>query len=107
VTDTEAGDGWALTLYVNGASPKSIHAIETVRRVCDEESGLRIDLEVVDVQDDPAIVVRRDQIIVVPTLIKRLPFPLRRIVRDLSDPVGLRHGLDLGPDQVGRIDPEV
>ena len=95
MTDT-AADGWALTLYVNGASAKSIEAIETVRRVCDEELGGQVDLEIIDVQQQPALVLR-DQIVAVPTLIKRLPGPLRRIVGDLSDSALLRLGLDLGP----------
>ena len=91
-----ADDRWALTLYVNGASPRSIDAIEAVRRVCDEELGGRVDLEVIDVQQPPALVLR-DQIIAAPTLIKRLPGPLRRIVGDLSDPARLCLGLNLGP----------
>jgi circadian clock protein KaiB len=96
MTDAAAGDGWALTLYVNGASAKSIEAIETVRRMCDEELGGQVDLEIIDVQQQPALVLR-DQIVAVPTLIKRLPGPLRRIVGDLSDSALLRLGLDLGP----------
>ena len=90
-----AGEGWALTLYVNGASAKSIEAIETVRRICDEELGGHVDLEIIDVQQQPALVLR-DQIVAVPTLIRRLPGPVRRIVGgDLSDSAWLRVGLDL------------
>ena len=68
-TDEAADDGWALTLYVNGASPRSIAAIEAVRRVCDEELGGHVNLEVIDVQQQPALVLR-DQIIAAPTLVK-------------------------------------
>ena len=97
MTDAAADEGWALTLYVNGASAKSIEAIETVRRVCDEDLGGHVDLEIIDVQQQPALVVR-DQIVAVPTLVKRLPGPLRRIVGgDLSGSERLRLGLDLGP----------
>ena len=97
MTDTAADEGWALTLYVNGASARSIEAIETVRRFCDEELGGRVDLEIIDVQQQPALVLR-DQIVAVPTLIKRRPGPLRRIIGgDLSDSARLRLGLDLGP----------
>ena len=96
MTDAAADEGWALTLYVNGASEKSIEAIETVRRVCDEDLGGQVDLEIIDVQQQPALVVR-DQIVAVPTLVKRLPGPVRRIVGgDLSDSGRLRLGLDLG-----------
>ena len=97
MTDAAAGEEWALTLYVNGASAKSIEAIETVRRICDEELGGRVDLEIIDVQQQPALVLR-DQIVAAPTLIKRLPRPPRRIIGgDLSDSARLRLGLDLGP----------
>jgi circadian clock protein KaiB len=97
MTDAAAGEEWALTLYVNGASAKSIEAIETVRRICDEELGSRVDLEIIDVQQQPALVLR-DQIVAAPTLIKRLPGPLRRIIGgDLSDSARLRLGLHLGP----------
>jgi circadian clock protein KaiB len=96
MTDAAADEGWALTLYVHGASARSIEAIETVRRMCDEELGGHVDLEIIDVRQQPALVLR-DQIIVAPTLIKRLPGPVRRIVGDLSNSARLRVGLDLGP----------
>ena len=97
MTDTVADEDWALTLYVNGASAKSIEAIETVRRICDEELGSRVNLEIINVQQQPALVLR-DQIIAVPTLVRRLPGPPRHIVGgDLSDSARLRLGLDLGP----------
>jgi circadian clock protein KaiB len=101
-----ASDGWALTLYVDGASPRSISAIEAVRRVCDEELGFQIDLEVIDVQKEPALVMR-DHVIVVPTLIKRVPGPPRRMVGDLSDPARLRLRLGLTPAEASRPDPGV
>ncbi len=92
MTDAAAGNGWALTLYVNGASAKSIEAIETVRGICDEELGGEVELEIIDVQQQPALVLR-DQIVAVPTLVKRLPGPLRRITGgDLSDSARLRLG---------------
>jgi circadian clock protein KaiB len=106
MTSGAAGDGWALTLYVDGASPRSVIAIEAVRRVCDEELGFQVDLEIIDVQKEPALAVR-DQVIVVPTLIKRLPGPPRRIVGDLSDPARLRLGLDLSPAEASRPDASV
>jgi circadian clock protein KaiB len=100
MTDAPATDQWSLTLYVNGASPHSIRAIETVRRVCDEELGGHVELEIIDVRQQPALVLR-DQVVAVPTLVKRLPGPLRRIVGDLADPARLRLGLQLGPVEVG------
>jgi circadian clock protein KaiB len=106
MTGNTAADRWALTLYVNGASTSSIHAIETVRRVCDEKLGGHVDLEVIDVRQQPALVAR-DQIVAVPTLVKRLPVPVRRIIGDLSDSAWMRLGLDLGFVEVsdGHPDP--
>ena len=95
---TEPADArrWVLTLYVSGASARSVSAIEAVRRMCDEELDGEVELEVIDVHEQPALVVR-DQIIAAPTLVKRLPAPLRRVVGDLSDSVRVHLGLDLGP----------
>jgi circadian clock protein KaiB len=93
MTDSTADDRWALTLYVDGASTNSLHAIETVRRVCDQELGGHVDLEVIDVRQQSERAAR-DQVVAVPTLIKRLPGPPRRIVGQLSDSSWLRLALD-------------
>lgn len=87
---------WSLTLYVSGASPQSAAAVEAVRKICAEELPGRCDLDVVDVHDAPARVIA-DEVLAVPTLVKRLPTPLRRLVGDLGDVERLRSGLDLGP----------
>ena len=87
---------WSLTLYVSGASPRSVQALETVRRLCDEELPGQVDLEVVDVSDEPALAAR-DRIVAIPTLVKRLPPPARQLVGDLADVDRVRAGLDLGP----------
>ncbi len=99
-----AADRWALTLYIDGASTNSIRAIETVRRVCDGKLGGHVDLEVIDVHQQPALLVR-DQIVAVPTLIRRLPVPPRRIVGDLCNAAWLRLGLDLGRAEVSAEGP--
>ena len=85
---------WSLTLYVSGASHHSAQALETVRRLCDEELAGQVELEVVDVTDDPARA-ERDRIVAVPTLVKRRPGPPRQLVGDLADVHRLRVGLDL------------
>jgi circadian clock protein KaiB len=107
MTNAARSDRWSLTLYVNGASPISVHAIEAVRRICDEELGGHVDLEIIDVEQQPDVVLR-DQIVAVPTLVKRHPGPLRRIVGDLSDSARLHLGLGLGPVEVsdGHADPD-
>ena len=90
---------WSLTLYVSGASPRSAQALETVRRLCDEELPGQVELEVVDVADEPDLAVR-DRIVAVPTLVKRLPAPSRQLVGDLADLGRVRAGIDLAPPSV-------
>jgi circadian clock protein KaiB len=87
---------WSLTLYVSGASSRSAQALETVRRLCDEELPGQVELQVVDVTDDAATAVR-DRIVAVPTLVKRRPAPPRQLVGDLDDVDRLRAGLDMAP----------
>ncbi|MBJ7452935.1 MAG: circadian clock KaiB family protein, partial [Blastococcus sp.] len=87
---------WSLTLYVSGASAHSAQALETVRRLCDEELPGQVELEVVDVTDEPALAVR-DGVVAVPTLVKRLPAPSQQLVGDLDDVDRIRAELDLDP----------
>jgi circadian clock protein KaiB len=95
MTGSTADDRWVLALYVDGGSTSSIHAIETVRRVCDEELGGYVELEVIDVRHQPERAAR-DRVVAVPTLIKRFPGPPRRTVGDLSGSSLMRLGLDTG-----------
>jgi circadian clock protein KaiB len=85
---------WSLALYVSGASPRSARALEAVRRLCDEDLPGQVELEVIDVADQPAAVAR-DGVVAVPTLVRRLPAPSRQLVGDLADVDRLRAGLDL------------
>lgn len=87
---------WSLTLYVSGASPRSSAAVESVRALCDNELARQVDLTVVDVREQPALAIA-DRVLAVPTLVKRLPEPLRRLVGDLGSTERLWLGLDLGP----------
>ena len=82
----------SLTLYVSGASPRSTAAIDTVRALCDGELAGQVDLQIIDVYDQPALVVS-DDIIVTPTLIRRVPLPIRRLIGDLSDIQQVRSNL--------------
>ena len=91
----DAEPRWSLTLYVSGASPRSAQALETVRRLCDEDLPGQVELQVVDVTDEPALA-DRDRIVAVPTLVKRRPAPPRQLVGDLADVDRLRAGLELG-----------
>ena len=95
MTTEPSNDHWALTLYISGASPHSLHAVENARRLCEEELGGRVDLDIVDVQQEPSLVVR-DHIIATPTLVRHMPAPLRRLVGDLSDLGQVRQSLEIG-----------
>jgi circadian clock protein KaiB len=76
---------YTLRLYVSGATPCSTRAIENVKTLCEEHLPGRYDLEVVDIYQQPGLA-EGDQILATPTLVRRLPLPLRRLVGDLSDP---------------------
>jgi len=85
---------YVLRLYVIRTTQKSERAIENMKRVCDEHLRGRYDLEVIDILQH-ANLARDEQIVAVPTLIKRLPAPLRRLVGDMSDLNKVLFGLDL------------
>lgn len=85
---------YVLRLYVTGMTARATRAIENVRKICEEHLKGRYDLEVIDVYQQP-ILARDEQIIAAPTLVKRLPLPLRRIIGDMSQRDRVLVGLDL------------
>jgi circadian clock protein KaiB len=87
---------YVLRLYVAGTTPNSVRAIENIKRICDEYLKGRYDLEVVDIYQQP-VLAKGDQIIAVPTLIKKLPLPLRKFIGDMSTTERILVGLDLRP----------
>ena len=87
---------YLLRLYVTGTTGKSVRAIQNVRRICEEHLKDLYDLEVVDIYKNLPLA-RGDQIIAAPTLIKRLPMPLRRLIGDMSDEQRVLVGLDIRP----------
>lgn len=87
---------YVLRLYVTGSTSKSIQAIQNIRKICDEYLGNRYELEVIDVYQQPGEA-RKEDIIATPTLVKRLPPPLRKFVGDLSDMEQVLIGLDIVP----------
>ena len=91
---------YLLRLYVTGTTGKSVRAIQNVRRICDEHLPGLYDLEVVDIYKNLPLA-RGDQIIAAPTLIKRLPEPLRRLIGDMSDEQRVLVGLDVRPQRPG------
>ena len=94
---------YLLRLYVTGTTGKSMRAIQNVRRICEEHLQGLYDLEVVDIYKNLPLA-RGDQIIAAPTLIKRLPAPLRRLIGDMSDEERVLVGLDIRPQRAGRAD---
>ena len=85
---------YVLRLYITGATPRSIRAISNIRKICEEYLEGRYDLEVVDISQHPTLA-EGEQIIAAPTLIKRLPLPLRRFIGDMSQTERILLGLDL------------
>lgn len=91
---------YVLKLFVSGSTPRSLMAIENIRRICDEHLSGRYQLQVIDIYQQPQFA-KSEQIIAAPTLIKKLPAPLRRFVGDLSDEQKILVGLDLVPAPTG------
>jgi circadian clock protein KaiB len=85
---------YVLRLYVSGATGRSVRAIQNLRRICDTHLQGRYELEVIDLHKNLPLA-RADQIIAAPTLIRRLPTPLRRILGDMSDERRVLAGLGL------------
>jgi len=87
---------YVLRLYVTGMTPKSIKAIENIRKICEENLQGRYELEVIDIYQQPEFAMK-EEIIAAPTLIKKLPLPLRKFIGDMSDKERILVGLDLIP----------
>jgi len=85
---------YVLRLYVSGSTLKSALAVENIKRICEQYLKNRYDLKVIDIYQQPNLA-RDEQIVAVPTLIKRLPSPLRRLVGDMSNLKKVLFGLDL------------
>lgn len=97
-TDDSVPDGeyYELRLYVAGQSPRSVRAIENLRLFCEEHLAGRYSVEVIDLTVNPTLG-RGDEIIAVPTLVRKLPEPIRKIIGDLSDTEKVLVGLQLLP----------
>jgi circadian clock protein KaiB len=91
---TAKKESYLLRLYVTGTTPQSIRAIANIKNICEEHLKGRYDLEVIDLYQQPSLA-KGEQILAAPTLIKRLPLPLRRIIGDMSGTERVLVGLDL------------
>ena len=85
-----------LRLYVAGQTPKAIRAFANLRKICGEHLAGRYRIEVIDLLDDPQLG-RGDQILALPTLVRRLPQPIKKIIGDLSNTDRVLVGLDIRP----------
>jgi circadian clock protein KaiB len=90
------GPQYELRLYVAGMTPRSARAVANIKEICEEHLKGRFTLEVIDIYQQP-VLAEGDQIIAVPTLLRKLPRPLRRLIGDLSDHERVLIGLDLKP----------
>ena len=92
----ERQTGYSLCLYVSGSTLNSARAVENIKRISEQHLKNHYTLEVIDVYQQPDLA-RRDQIVAVPTLIKRFPSPVRRLIGDLSNTKSVLLALDLTP----------
>jgi circadian clock protein KaiB len=89
-----AAERYILRLYVTGMTTRSANAVRNLQAICNERLAGRYDLEVIDIYQQP-VLTKGEQIIAAPTLIKKLPLPVRRLVGDMSDRERVLLGLDL------------
>ena len=88
------GKAYQLRLYVAGQTPKSLLAFRNLKQICEEHLQGRYELEIIDLLENPQLA-RGDQILAVPTLVRRLPEPIKKIIGDLSNTERVLVGLDL------------
>jgi circadian clock protein KaiB len=89
-------DSWNLRLYVAGQTPKSVAAIANLKKFCAEHLDERYTIEIIDVAANPKVA-RRDQIVAIPTLVRKLPVPIRKIIGDLSNTERVLVSFDMRP----------
>ena len=96
--DAPAGSGqtWELRLYVAGQTARAIAAFANLKRICEEHVTCRYRIEVIDLLKNPQLA-KGDQILAVPTLVRKLPEPIKKIIGDLSNTERVLVGLDLRP----------
>ena len=95
---TKEAKQWQLRLYVAGQTPKSITAFANLKRICEEHLAGEFEIEVIDLIENPRLA-NEDQIVAIPTLVRKLPEPIRKIIGDLSDTERTLVGLQLRSSQ--------
>lgn len=91
-----ADEKYVLRLYITGMTPASTRAIANIKKICEEHLRGRYELDVIDIFQQP-VLAKGEQIIAAPTLIRRLPLPLRKFIGDMSNTEKILLGLDLRP----------
>jgi circadian clock protein KaiB len=91
---TDGGHRWQLRLYVAGKTAKSVTALANLKRFCEQNLNGQYDIEVIDLLENPQLA-SGDQIVAIPTLVRKLPEPIRRIIGDLSNSERMLVGLEL------------
>lgn len=91
---SESDDKWILRLYVAGQTPKCITAFTNLKKICEEQLRGQYKIEVIDLLKDPHLS-KDDQILAIPTLVRKLPVPVRKIIGDLSNTERVLVGLDI------------
>ncbi len=97
---TQSADQYLLRLYVAGQTPKCMTAFVNLKKICEEHLAGEYQIEVIDLLENPTLV-RGDQILAIPTLVRKLPEPVRKIIGDLSNTERVLIGLDLQRRKVG------
>jgi circadian clock protein KaiB len=95
---------WTLRLYVAGQTPKSVMALKNLREICKNQLNDAYDIEVIDLMVNPERSLD-DQILAIPTLVRKLPVPVRKIIGDLSDTERVLIGLDLKSKSTESLNP--
>jgi circadian clock protein KaiB len=85
---------WEMRLYVAGHTPTSLAAFTNLKKICEEHLAGRYSIEVIDLLDNP-LMAKGEQIVTIPTLVRKLPLPVKQIIGDLTDPERVIAGLDL------------
>jgi circadian clock protein KaiB len=92
----EVVDFWQLRLYVAGQTSKSLAAFANLKKICEEHVSGKYRIEIIDLLENPTLA-KGDQILAIPTLVRKLPEPVRKIIGDLSNTEKVLIGLDLRP----------
>jgi circadian clock protein KaiB len=87
---------WLLRLYIAGQTPKSMAALANLRKLCESQPEWHYEIEVVDLMEHPERA-KMDQVVAIPTLVRRLPTPLKKLIGDLSDREKVLRGLEVVP----------